>query len=294
MINTLRQTTWGWQVATYLFLAGAGGGVFLFSFFLNIMDRYLPVARIGSLAGPLLVLFGTIFLLTDLGNVNGSFQLFSSPSKVKKSWMARGVWILGAFIVLGLLYSVFVWLESSNSMGAGLIIGIIAAILSIFVVAYPGFLLGNARGIPFWNTPTLPLLFFLSGLDTGISLLAVIALFFGGSINTAGFHLFGAGDIIFIVLVLILLGAYIEIARQSGITSAISVRLLKTPLFIFGVLTFGLVIPLVLLIISLFVADGTAIQILAGISAILILFGALCLRYSIVKAGVPVAIYSAT
>jgi formate-dependent nitrite reductase membrane component NrfD len=62
MMQIERQRMWGWIVAFYIFLAGVGGGTFLFSFILNITGIYEPVARIGALVGPLLVLLGTFFL----------------------------------------------------------------------------------------------------------------------------------------------------------------------------------------------------------------------------------------
>ncbi len=287
-----RQTTWGWAVAGYLFLAGVGGGTFLFSFIFNTLGMYAPIVKIGCLIGPLLVLLGTFFLLFDLGNVKGSFWLISAPSRIGNSWMARGVWILGAFIILGLIYSLpaFGWLSWQKS-GLGLGIGIVAVILSILVVAYPGFLLGNVRGIPFWNTPALPLLFLLSGLDTGIAVLNLTAIFPKGGIVVSDFHLLGIGDISIIILLLIILGAYIEIVRQSGVTGAISVSFLRTPLFFVGVISFGLVIPLVLLIYSIFVTDITTIRLLAGLVSVFLLLGGLCLRYSVIRAGVPVVFY---
>ena len=233
------------------------------------------------------------FLLFDLGTANKAYRLFSTPSTFGTSWITKGTWILTAFIILGLLYSLpafsaFEWLPWSQESGAGQGIGIAAAVLSLLVVAYPGFLLGVVKGIPFWNTPTLPPLFFVSGLDTGIALLVLIALFFSTSFGVDGFHLLGIGDIALIVLLLIVLGAYIEIARQSGVTTAASIRLLKTPLFLIGVITVGLLIPLVLLIYSIFVTDALVLRILAGINSVFLLAGGLFLRYSIIRAGVPI------
>jgi len=290
-----KQTSWGWVVAGYLFLAGVGGSTFLFSFIFNILGIYEPVARIGALTGPILVLIGTFFLLFDLGSAGKTYLLFSTVSRLKSSWMSKGSWILALFIIFGLLYSLpafaaFKWLPWSATSSGGWVMGSIAALLSVFTVAYPGFLLGVARGIPFWNTPVLPPLFFLSGLDTGLALLILIAL---SSTPVSGieiFHTIGAGDIALIFLVLIVLAAYIEIARQSNVTAGTSVHLLKTPLFIIGVLLIGLIIPLCLLIYSIFTTDATLVMVLAGVVGIFILAGGLLLRYSIIRAGVPLSL----
>ena len=209
--------------------------------------------------------------------------------------MLRGAWILAAFIICGLAYALpafrpFEWLPWTYASFTGRAIGIVAALLSILVVVYPGFLFGVLESIPFWNTPALPPLFFLSGLDTGIATLVLIALAFPSSMGAQGFHLLGIGDIIFVFLLLIMLGAYLEIVRQSGPTALLSIRLLKTPLFIGGVIIFGLIVPLVLLFYTVFVMDASLLRILAGITSVLLLAGGLFLRYSVISAGVRIGV----
>jgi formate-dependent nitrite reductase membrane component NrfD len=295
MMQIERQRMWGWIVAFYIFLAGVGGGTFLFSFILNITGIYEPVARMGALVGPLLVLFGTFFLLFDLGSVTQAYRMFTSPSTVLTSWMVRGAWILLVFIIFGLAYSLpsfelFEWLPWGSTSGLGKGIGIVAALLSVLVVIYPGFLLGVIESIPFWNTPILPPLFFVSGLDTGIAVLVLIGLAYPAYIEADSLHLSGAGDIILIFFLFILLGAYIEIVRQSGATALQSIRLLKTPLFIVGAILLGLLVPFGLLLYSIIVIDTSVLRALAGISSVLILSGGLFLRYSVIRAGVRISV----
>src|SRR4030042_4782921 len=105
MMVPQRQQTWGWLAAIYVFSAGLGGGVFLFSFILNMAGRYESVARIGALSGPLLAGMGTLFLLGDLGSLTRAYRLFASPSAFMPSGMGRGVWILTGFFIFGLAYA---------------------------------------------------------------------------------------------------------------------------------------------------------------------------------------------
>jgi polysulfide reductase chain C len=298
MISVERQQSWGWAVAVYLFMAGMGGGVFLFSFILERMGTYGQVAAIGALLGPVLVFIGTLFLLVDLGSVFKVYRLFSSASTFMTSWMVRGTWILAAFIICALAYSLpsfalFEWLPWAGASASSTFrqaIGVVAALLSILVVVYPGFLLGVLKSIPLWNTPALPLLFFLSGLDNGIAALLAVALLFPGSFALNGFHLLGAGDVVLISLLLIVLGAYIEIVRQAGETAAASIRLLRTPVFVGGVLIAGLLVPLGLLIYGFFVTHAVALRVLSGGISMLLLAGGLLLRYSIIRAGIHTAV----
>jgi len=286
-----RQKSWGWVAATYIFLAGVGGGVFLSSFILDFLGSYGPIARIGALWGPLLVLMGTLFLLVDLGAVRRVYRLFFTPSAFMASWMVKGAWILAVFIILGLAYALpsfeaFGWLPWNKTSDWGRGIGIAAALLSILVAIYPGFLLGVVNGIPSWHASVLPPLFFFLALDTGIALLVLIALFFPITFGAAGFHQLGIADIAFILMQLIALGAFLETVRHLGVTGTATIRLLKTPLFIGGVIILGLLLPLALLLYTVLVTDGLTLRILAGITSALLLAGGLFLRYSIIKTGV--------
>jgi formate-dependent nitrite reductase membrane component NrfD len=286
-----KQKSWGWMIVLYIFLAGLGGGTFLFSFILLLAGKYERIARIGALIGPLVVLIASAMLLLDLGSPSRAYRLFTTPKTLMTSWMTRGAWILTGFIIFGLAYalpafSVFNWLPWTQASGLGHGIGIMTAILSVIVPIYPGLLLGVIKSIPLWNTSALPPMFFLSGLDTGIASLVLISMFLQSAIDIGGFHLLGAIDIVLIALLLVALFGYLEIVRQSGITAAASVRLLKTPLFIGGVVIAGMILPLALLIISVSIPDIRSIRILDGVSGVLILIGALLLRFSVVNSGV--------
>jgi formate-dependent nitrite reductase membrane component NrfD len=290
------QKNWGWLIVLYVFLAGLGGGTFIFSFVLNVMDKYTEVARLGAVIGPLVVLVGTVMLLFDLGSAGRAYRLFTNPATLVSSWMIRGAWILTAFIIFGLAYALpafaaFAWLPWNQTSGFGLTLGIIGVILGIIVPIYPGLLFGVIKSIPFWNTSALPPLFFLSGLDTGIAALGLLSLSFPG-IGIDGLHQLGITGIILIILVLISLATYIEVVRQVGNAAAESVRLLKSATFILGVVVLGLVVPLILLFFSIGTAEVQTARILEGIAAVLVLLGGLLLRYTVVTSGVRVTIRS--
>jgi formate-dependent nitrite reductase membrane component NrfD len=289
------QKEWGWLIVFYVFLAGLGGGAFLFSFILIFLDKYTAVARIGALVGPLLVSLGSGMLLFDLGSATRVYRLFTTPATLLSSWMIRGAWILTAFIILGLAYalpsfSLFSWLPWNQASGFGLGLGIAAALLAIVVAVYPGLLLGVIKSIPLWNTSALPPLFFLSGLDTGLATLVLMSLAFPSAVGTDGLHLLGVIDAGLIVLLLVALGAYIEIVRQTGVTAATSIHLLATPLFIGGVVISGLLLPLAIFICGTYVSDGPSVRLLDGVASLLILGGGLLLRLSVIRSGVRIVV----
>lgn len=295
MNQTEGQKEWGWFIVLYVFFAGLGGGAFLFSFVLIYFDKYSAVARIGALVGPLVVLIGSVMLLFDLGSATRAYRLFTTPATLLSSWMIRGAWILTAFIVLGLAYALpsfplFNWLPWNQASGFGQGLGMAAALLALVVAVYPGLLLGVIKSIPLWNTSALPPLFFLSGMDTGLATLVLMSLAFPSVVQADGLHLLGAIDAGLIVLLLIALGAYIEIVRQTGVTAAASIHLLKTPLFIGGVIIAGLLLPLAIFICGTYVSDGPSVRLMHGTASVLILCGGLLLRLTVIKSGVRITV----
>jgi formate-dependent nitrite reductase membrane component NrfD len=288
------QRDWGWLIVLYVFLAGLGGGTFLFSFVLIWLDKLSAQAHIGAVAGPLLVLCGSLMLIFDLGSPTRIYRLFTTPATVLSSWMVRGAWILTAFIIVGLAYALpafgpFSSLPWNQESALGQALGVIGAVLAIMVTIYPGLLLGVIKSIPLWNTSALPPLFLLSGLDTGLAALLLISL--SSSVADArGFHLLGIMDVSLILLLLVALGAYVEIVRQSGTTAAASIRRLVSPLFVIGVVVTGLLAPLVLLSVGISASSVTVACLLDGVAAILILLGGLLLRYAVVTSGLRIEV----
>jgi formate-dependent nitrite reductase membrane component NrfD len=289
------QKSWGTLVVIYVFLAGCGGGTFLLSYMLTLLGWYEPVALVGLVTGPVLVAVGSLVLIFDLGSPARCYRLFTTPRTLVSSWMIRGSWILSAFIILGLAYglpsfSLFGRLPWGKASFAGSLIGGAAALLAVFVPIYPGLLLGVIKSVPLWNTPVLPLLFFLSGLDTGVALLALISAVVPAAVGVEGFHLLAGVDIVLITSLLIVLLAYIERTRQRGETAAESVRLLKRPLFIIGVIVCGMAVPLALLIGSTLASDAALIVAVEALAGILVLLGGLLLRYGVITSGVLLAV----
>lgn len=288
-----RQTTYGWPIAIEIFLAGIGGGTFLTCLVLDLLSKYESVAEIGTLLGPVLVLVGTFFLLAELGRKAKFYRLFTNLSSLS-SWISRGTWILTIFIILGLVYSLpSFWLIDWKTSGLGQGIGIAAGLFSILVVTYPGLFFGVVKGVPLWNTPILSFLFLFSSLCTGIAALFLIVLFSGTALGAAEFHQLGIAGIALIFMLLLALGIYLDIARHQGLAAMESLRLLKTPLFIGGAIVIGLLIPLGLLIYSVFVGNALVLSILTGVVSICMLAGGLFLRYGIIRAGVHLPLYQA-
>jgi len=280
-----RQTAFGWLPTADIFLGGVGGGLFLVSFILHFMNIQRSLTSTGVLLGPILVLAGVLFLAADLGNKSKFYRLFLKSS----SWISRGSWILTAFIIFSLVYSFSVFIPIAWPRSIINLVGILAAICSVLVITYPGFLFGVMKSIPFWNTPALPMLFFLSSLYSGTAILLILAPFFTG---IPGQEMIFTVQVLFIIeifLILIQMLALLSlvgIARHGDVSVKESLRLLQTPLYITLVLITGIVIPLGLLFFGLGTINAAYIPSIAIASGALVLVGGVFLRHGIVKAGV--------
>ena len=285
-----RQTTYGWPIAIDLFLGGAGAGAFIGALALRCLAMQQSLARIVFLLSPLLVLLGALFLLADITIRTRFYRIFTSI----KSWTSRGAWILTIFIISALTYTVISshylpFLQQFDTPAVRLFIGIIAALFSLLVMIYPGFLMGTIQAIPFWNTPLLPLLFLLSGLSNGVACVIVIAPLF---LTTPAplvevLRGFGSALIILTLLQAAALYAFLKSASRENAASRESLRLLETSHCTRKMGIFGVVVPIALSLWGIFADEIQIISLLSIISAaVLSLGGGLYLRYAIVHAGV--------
>lgn len=279
------QTHWGGLVAGYIFLAGLGAGTFLISFLMLSMGKFSDPARIGVFAGPVLVSIGAFLLLVDLGSPSRFFRLFTTPATWRRSWLVRGSYILGFFILLALAYAMLPWLPLAQPPAWVPALGIAAAIFALLVLVEPGLLLAVNNSIPLWNTSALPALFAFSGLSTGLAVLMLISAASSWPIGVDGFHLLANTNSAVLVLFVIVLASYLEIVRQAGQTAATSVQLLLSPRFIWGGIVAGILLPLVMLVWSATVSDPATLRVLGAAASILILIGGLLLRLGVVKSG---------
>jgi len=279
-----RQSTFGWVTAVDLFLVGAGGGVFFISFTIGLLNGFEPLAKIGAVCGPLLVLIGVFILLTELSTKIKFYRVFCNPS----SWMSRGTWFITLFVLFGLAYSLPVfWFSAWTTTPLVSAIGAVAAIFSVLTTLYAGFLFGAVKRIPLWNTAALPVLFFFSSLCTGMAILLLIAPFVMVSLGD-GLDTLSIVAIALMLMQSLVLAVFLGVTSQGGISAAESVRRLTRPRPIIGIIVVGLAIPLGLL--SYYAAAGNQFVLLI-LAATLLLIGNFFLRYYILRAGVRLPVY---
>ncbi|WP_028844653.1 NrfD/PsrC family molybdoenzyme membrane anchor subunit [Thermodesulfovibrio thiophilus] len=159
------QTAWGWLIALYLFLAGVSAGAYLSAFFAWYKrgDDNLTT-RTGILITLPCLILSIIFLFLDLGRPMNFVYAFLRPYS---SVIAAGTWILTLFFfICGIQWLGYI---RNKKLSSGSLLWGTGFVLAILTAFYTGVLLWDVRGVPFWNSFLVPLLFLASAISTGIS-----------------------------------------------------------------------------------------------------------------------------
>jgi len=239
------------------------------------------IFKVGNLVAAVLVGLGSGLLLIDLGRPFQFWRVFSR----QKAILTVGAWMLSLFIVLGIMYGSF-WLFFFPWYGMDsvrLALAWVCLLLGLGVAIYTGLFLGTMKACPFWNGPTLPVLFLVSGISTGVAAQSLLVRFWsldsseGGLATVESF--LRASDIGLVVFEIIVLMVYVLTMRAS--TTVFAARSAAAWLngnkmlpFWGGILGVGLICPLVLYAVG---SDITLILAPLGV-----LIGGLILRFLVV------------
>ena len=167
---------WGFQIATYLFLGGLGGGILLLTWVMSAFvfpgEDLTQAFMMPNFIALIAIVLGLFFLVEELGQPPVFYRAYVTATSIIK-WGAVLLtiaafgslfWILGNWspdaAVLGFL-SVF------NFLGALSPVWLAAAGLAGFgIMVYTGVMLSTLKAHSFWATPALPILFTTSALST--------------------------------------------------------------------------------------------------------------------------------
>jgi len=285
---------WGWEIPFYLFIGGLVAGILFFSALYTIrgkQDDYPTAVKFAPMFTPLLLALGLSALLLDLSHKLYFWQLYTNIRW--ESPMSWGAWTLMIIYPLAIVWSAlwikdvfpkwdwkFKWLEDwieiirqyQKYMAWALMV------LSIVLGMYTGILLSAFNARPFWNTAILGPLFLTSGLSAGAALIMLLSKKEGEKRLFARIDLMLIGTELFLIIHLFM-----------GFLAGTNVHIEAARLFLGGEFTNsfwifvvfgGLIFPAILELLEL-----RKIKIPHYISAILVLFGSLALRFIVVDAG---------
>jgi formate-dependent nitrite reductase membrane component NrfD len=290
-VNGQLQKEWGWLVAIYLFLGGVGAGAYTIAAINAFVGEGagLPTA-VGLWIGFPALLIGSLCLLADLGSPQRAVLAGMRPGS---SWIARGFWIISVFMILALLHGVLhlftdVGRRAGGSMGIS-IIAVAGILFAVLTMAYTGILLGVSKGIPFWRSGVVPVVFVISALVTGhFTIMIGMVIFADGAAVVASLRLMAAEAAGLVVLEVLAILFFLQAAYKEPDARESAERILRNRLFVVGYVVLGLGAPLVLMLIVYFpLADTGAIPnlALASLGSLLGLAGGLILRQAVLVCG---------
>ncbi len=293
------ESAWGWLIITYLFLAGAGSGAFLAAVACDLLapDWSKALARAGSLAAGPLVIVGTTCLVFDLeaGFWQPWRQLYLMSNLTSAiSW---GVIILSAFIPVALLYAAALNEISFVGRYAKKYVRHLEAVGSVLAVStagYTGVLIAVVNGVPFWNTPVMPVLFLASAVSTGLAVAMIGAAIIDiSTIRTLSN--FALGHIIFLAVEAVVLMLFIFMSLTRSVEAASSASILLSgflsPYFWALVVMVGILVPFVLSIVEYYEYGEMSKFLVVG-ADLCVLVGGMSLRALIIFSATPPQIIS--
>ena len=155
-------------------LAGAGQGVFLIQFGVQLALQWGLVAPVG----PQLFMSGAalVLALCGAGLVAAAFHLghplrgWRAAARWRTSWLSREVIVLPVFMAVVSLWGLAHWLGAPS-----LALGAVASVLALVLYLCTGMIYGAVAVIREWATPLTPLSFATMGLAAGSLVAAALA-----------------------------------------------------------------------------------------------------------------------
>jgi formate-dependent nitrite reductase membrane component NrfD len=245
------QRVWSWKIAAYLFLAGVSSGALLVGAVAHLLNPNLVgLMRAGLWLGIPLLAVGILFLLWDLGQ---PIRFAKALLKPGTSWISRGSWILTFLLAVSvILFGLWIWPFTFFDRMAGAVssLEVLVIVFAFGTMVYTGLLLGASKPIPFWSTPTLPLLFTVSAIATGMKgsslVLTLGSLVYGTALPEIA-PVLARYVAVLIAVEIGSLALHLWGTSQTATGKLSSKRVLfgeLAPQFWFGYVALGLVIPL--------------------------------------------------
>lgn len=284
-VNGQLQKEWGLLLAVYLFLGGLGGGAYTIAAINSFLGKGMDASTtVGLWIGfPALVL-GSIVLIFDLGNPS---KFILAGLKPKTSWIARGFWIISLFMLFSFLHLFIHEFRVVNVGTTGMnVIAGCGIVFAVLTMAYTGILLGASKGIPFWRSGTVPVVFVVSGLVTGHFLIMLGMVLFNDASTLSQLSVMAVEAMVLVVVEVLAIVFFLQAAFRQTDSRESAERIMRKQIFVLGYFTFGLGVPLVLMVfIDVMKPDASVALPMAFIGALLGLIGGLLLRQAVLICG---------
>ena len=308
----LMNSKWGNDifVPMYLFFGGLSGGLFVIAVTADLLGynfkQFQKFSKMTSyLVLPVLALAGA-FIAFHLGKPERGI-LFPLYFKNFDSWLVIGGWSVGLAVPLVAAYAALWYYKVDATIRR--VLGAIAFPILGFVSYYTGLLLSGAKFVPLWSQEYLPYLFLNSGVLTGLAgsgLMFVLYQNYGSSKSEESsgvLRIIGYAIIFFVLIELFELQKFMDHLSSNPVKidnsgffvapngSAMAYEYVTqgvlAPWFWWGIIIFGLTIPLILTFIEMIFNKliQPYVDWISGVKFVSILSGGIILRFVIVWGG---------
>jgi formate-dependent nitrite reductase membrane component NrfD len=251
------------------FFSGIGAGAWLFAtvldFPLGLVLGWVCVALLSGLAH-----------LLFLGRIERFWRMVRRPHS---SWISRGLWGIGIFVAAG--SGLLIPAVRESALG-----GVLVALSLVgvgIILLYEGFVFAASRGIPFWSTRLLPLLYIAYGLRGGAALLLVATVVGGAALDIHAMEVIKLWVVVstaVLILLLLVTGSRAGGAARHSVRELVAGRI--SPAFYGGTVVAGILIPVALGMARELGTAGLTVVAVIGVAS---LIGDFYVKYCVVKAG---------
>lgn len=291
MVLPMRQVEWIERKGLLVWLAEVFSALGMGLYLVALIAGSWWAALIGWL---LIVLFKLPLHLFYLGKPLRFWRAIPPFTKAwKTSWLARGMFFSIVFVAAGFVQLLMSYLIPHDVVsGAALdvvtvvnwIASVVASVFIVLTGVYAGFAMSYCKSVPFWNTGLLPLVFVIMGIADGLALLMGVGLV----TNDVDVATLESISRIILVVGALLIVVYLASAWRRRSTAELAARDLlvgRTALvFWVGIVALGIVTPLAISFVTIFIESGTAPLLIVAIVCHTI--GAFALKYSVLKVGI--------
>jgi Ni/Fe-hydrogenase subunit HybB-like protein len=294
LFQPMNPTPWKIYIPFYFYFTGLSAGSFILSSLSTVfgMKQFKPVAYISAILAFVLLLIAPAMLILDLGHPFRFMNVLNPAYFNPRSPMSYGSWLLTIYPIATLVY---IWFMSRPEDYPGKdrklkIIGAITIPLAIAVHAYTGFVFGVVKAKVLWNTALMPGYFLTSAILSGIGLLAIVYIIMAvmknkkpdsALLKTLKNYMIGIIllDLFWVISIVLVMLMGTESARL-----AINM-MLHDPIYLFVEIGFGMLLPLLILLIPSINSRPSWIM----ISSVCVLIGVFAMRYTVVFGGIEAA-----
>jgi len=316
---------WSLMIVTYPYISGIMAGAFSIAalYYGFGMSSLRPVSRFSLLVSFSFLSCATLPLLNHLGHPERAFNVMIMPNHrsaiggfgyiymvfltilVLIIWFSyRDEVIRAANAATGLkkriLEASLLWNLNSDSQTQAvdrIVVFYLVAfgIPSMAVLSgYVGFLFGSLKSNPWWSTPVMPFVFFVSGIMSGLALVTLFYLYLGwfGHLEKSPACLRTLGALLWFSTVLYIVLEAVELLyfyyESSDAWFVISTLLLTKLKYSFFFLQLGIGLGVAFVLLSAMFAlrvDETTFAKLAAVASVYILFEVWMMRWNIVVGG---------